>query len=390
VQFVPEPVVAVSELATPEAESLVAVSKLEPPETEPELEIVVDIRELLEPITDIDQVELTTAAERALTPDYAPETPELGLAEVSEPGSGMSMHPLLIVGLAALLGFILTAFLRPRRLFDFLMAGRKSRTTDETLQTPAQADQAPQLGDPNLGESKIDDTDLAADSGVAEDVSAAFETDADQSAPAEHSAPVTDLADPDLDLKISSPSAELPLDLDLGQIEVDTGGLPQSTGAPAVNSDNDLERTFAEELPLEATKRFSEADTTRLNDLVSAKEQSELEDSGTMRLLFSPKTMPQESTEKPVDDDLVDDNAVTQEMPNPNNCSPPDETSDLQTLSAKIDQKNPEDDGLEMTLNQALGLLEQDYEDERSASQILEQKDVQKALAAYAKDDEDD
>ena len=55
-------------------------------------------------------------------------------------------------------------------------------------------------------------------------------------------------------------------------------------------------------------------------------------------------------------------------------------TSSLQTLSETVAVENP-DDHLSQTLTQALGLLERDYEDEMTASQILAQKDINEALA---------
>ena len=63
-----------------------------------------------------------------------------------------------------------------------------------------------------------------------------------------------------------------------------------------------------------------------------------------------------------------------------------DDTSTLQTLSKSLANGNA-DDELSKTLTQALGLLERDYEDELSSSQILEQKDIQKAFAEQAAKD---
>ena len=46
-----------------------------------------------------------------------------------------------------------------------------------------------------------------------------------------------------------------------------------------------------------------------------------------------------------------------------------------------------DDETLSATLTEALGLLEQDYEDELSASQILDKHKVREAFAAHRKDE---
>jgi len=167
----------------------------------------------------------------------------------------------------------------------------------------------------------------------------------------------------------------------------------------------DLEPSDAEE-PRENTQRYSDPSQLVAHELTESPEQvSELDGTSTMHNLFGTAA---ETSDNAADDlsslDVTStmhnifgefsDNAETKEIPGLVNSTENtefttagiDDTSSLQTLSKSLADGHA-DDELSKTLTQALGLLEQDYEDELTNSQILEQKDIQKAFAEQAAKD---
>ena len=167
----------------------------------------------------------------------------------------------------------------------------------------------------------------------------------------------------------------------------------------------DLDPSDAEE-PRENTQRYSDPSQLAAHELTESPEQvSELDGTSTMHNLFG--TGPETSDNAADDPSLLDvtstmhnifgefpENAETKQIPGLVNSTSNteftttgiDNTSSLQTLSESLTDGNA-DDELSKTLSQALGLLEQDYEDELTNSQILEQKDIQKAFAEQAAKD---
>jgi hypothetical protein len=126
--------------------------------------------------------------------------------------------------------------------------------------------------------------------------------------------------------------------------------------------------------PLDQTERYSDPESKD-----GAMDEAEQADTtGTMRNLFSPIA---EDTAA----DVLADAALTTELPgiDMQNYGDSDVTSDLKTLSETAGY-NDLDDPLSKTLTQALDLLEQDYEDQLTASQILEQEEVEEAFAKHA------
>ncbi len=106
-----------------------------------------------------------------------------------------------------------------------------------------------------------------------------------------------------------------------------------------------------------------------------------LEGTGTIRHLFEENASLQQAQEN------TDATAAgnTAELPALGNDELFEvESSDLDTLNQRL-QDSGSDDKMSATLTEALGLLEKDYEDELSASQILKQQDVEQVLAEHKK-----
>ncbi|HJP04406.1 MAG: hypothetical protein CL799_04050 [Chromatiales bacterium] len=72
--------------------------------------------------------------------------------------------------------------------------------------------------------------------------------------------------------------------------------------------------------------------------------------------------------------------APTEELPDLPGASEEETMNDLQSLSTEA-ENGTINDRMSETLTQALGLLSQDYEDEMTASQILEAEEVEEAFA---------
>jgi hypothetical protein len=112
-----------------------------------------------------------------------------------------------------------------------------------------------------------------------------------------------------------------------------------------------------------------------------APEGTALEGTGTMRHLFEENASLQQAQEN----SDATAGANTDELPAlGNNELFEVESSDLDTLNQRL-QDCDSDDEMSATLTEALGLLEKDYEDELSASQILKQQDVEQVMAEHKK-----
>jgi hypothetical protein len=83
---------------------------------------------------------------------------------------------------------------------------------------------------------------------------------------------------------------------------------------------------------------------------------------------------------------MADDSAsATAEMPAPDSSHADIDITDLESLSRRL--QDTQDDKLSATLTQALGLLEQDYEEQMTASQILDQREVDEAFSQHKRKD---
>jgi hypothetical protein len=113
----------------------------------------------------------------------------------------------------------------------------------------------------------------------------------------------------------------------------------------------------------------------------TAPEDTALEGTGTLRHLFEENASLQQAQENAA----ATAGANTDKLPTLNTNEFVDvESSDLDTLNRRL-QDCGNDDETSATLTEALGLLEKDYEDELTASQILKKPDVEQALAAHKK-----
>lgn len=115
-----------------------------------------------------------------------------------------------------------------------------------------------------------------------------------------------------------------------------------------------------------------------------------MDNTGTMRSLFEEQAHEPtqgEEIESAETVEMADESeSATAELPSVDTDDVADiDITDLESLSQKLQET--QDDKLSATLTQALGLLEQDYENEMTASQILEQQEVDKAFSQHkAKD----
>ncbi len=174
------------------------------------------------------------------------------------------------------------------------------------------------------------------------------------------------------------------------------------TESESASFDSLLEGLDEAENDSDKTARF---EAPRLNTPLGATAEhagESMDNTGTMRSLFDETAEIPASTDETVD---MDNGAATVEMPDGFDSATAElpavaldmesdmdaddaadiDITDLESLSRRL--QDTQDDKLSATLTQALGLLEQDYEDEMTASQILEQQEVDKAFSQHkAKD----
>jgi len=147
--------------------------------------------------------------------------------------------------------------------------------------------------------------------------------------------------------------------------------------------DVEFSEAAPEQAPLESaplkTAPVAPEESPRVN--LHEDEGTDLEGTGTLRHLFEENASlqaAQENTDATA-------GANTDELPALDTNEFVDvESSDLDTLNQRL-QDSGSDDKMSATLTEALGLLEKDYEDELSASQILKQQDVEQGLAVHKK-----
>ncbi|MDP6437489.1 MAG: LysM peptidoglycan-binding domain-containing protein [Gammaproteobacteria bacterium] len=322
------------------------------------------------------------AAEVAPSPFTAPEaTVETAVAPVAgEPSelaatepeeSGQSVFKVLSFG--ALAGLLLAALFVAGRRF----LGRESKPTRIFDAVPA----------------PVEDYDGAATTPAAElpeSVPVAAEPEADSTATPEPEVepepiPVGETVAPAGGVGVSESSAAdqstaVDFDLSTGAATDDTeedhvqrtADLPTIGDSPrlSLREKADTAPTSHDNTELLNAPEFSEDDAaTRVN--------SELDGTGTMRKLFGQLDA--------TDDDPVDEEAPTEELPDLPSVSEEETMSNLQSLSEEADHGTL-NDKMSETLTQALGLLSQDYEDEMTASQILEAEEVEEAFANHVND----
>jgi len=321
-----------------------------------ESEILID-RSLLENLQDPQVIVPIADSEIRKLEEFIPGTVAVkaDTAPVRDVTS-VKVHPLLAVGLGLLLGCILAALLLGRRLLTAVRSGR-------TNQLRADAQNNENIPTNLNATASLKEVDFGVDTDVAEN----------HPEPVEH----TDIIDIGIGTNISE-SAAISMDTEVSASHNHGAEVDKETNdAPRVSL-RDIDSTLAEETPLEKTERFSAPDFSSTG-AVPESEASELKDTATMRQLFSDEVNSRRDKASQADDDFN----VTKELPDLGNASELEATSDLQSLADNVVSDDP-DDKFSATLNQALGLLEQDYEDEYSESQILEQREIQEAFAEHS------
>jgi Tfp pilus assembly protein FimV len=410
-------------LDTASPDTAIPDTAINAPQAATEPEILVDIREPLDPVFEIEATELEVAATRALTPvsvdEQAGEMPTASSTESA--ASGQGFHPLLIGGLLALLGFIVAVFLlgdrklkkyvpakahelalklRTAVLGDLWMPAGEATPEDANPHSNKHTDAGgPHLGDSSLGEVKpteIEEPEAPAPEPELPDEAKAAteqpvfaeETDflAEETDIVAEEQPAISDVEPDINIS----GTDSVVDLDLSDGDADPVSIA-TTGSVDIDLDFDeiMDGAFAEDIPSISTP--VPATSEALTEDTGA---AEPEATNTMRKLFSEEaeTLLDNAYNDARKDDgtedvLEDEVSVTQDLPALNVGDDGLEASignpdSLQAMAEQADSDEPIDE-LELTLTKALGMLEQDYEDELSASQILDKKEVEKALAAH-------
>ena len=266
---------------------------------------------------------------------------------------------LLAIGLGVLMGILLAGMLVGRKFFLLVLA---SRTHRNNSQQPVKTKQKP-VADDVTTELPVAATEIPAPQIAAEpgEVAAAYIVN-----------------------EVTEETSEQGLN---AALNVDTD-LPEAKQAPRINlhesnedSQIDFDMSDLEE-PLEQTEQYSApVDASSDED---AADMSDMSDMGTMRNLFSPNSIDLTDDSPTTDLPVMADTDATAELPSLTTQPVDTEaTSSLQVLSETVSVENP-DDHLSQTLTQALGLLERDYEDAMTASQILDQRDIDEALETGA------
>ena len=240
-----------------------------------------------------------------------------------------------------------------------------------------------------IPEDSPDDTGIDLDVST-ETAGATFDTEADQAGIAE-----ADIFSSAADAQLTEPADAMPVPTE--------DAAPRISLRDAVPAANEVDFDLSDlEEPPEHTRRYSNPSMLAEDKLSESLEQ---DGASTMHGLFAAQEdeaagasdLDVTSTMHDIfanEASLLADNAETTEIPHVDSAPLDtgyariniDDTSSLQSLSETIASGNS-DDELSKTLTQALVLLEQDYEDELTNSQILEQKDIQKAFAEQAAKD---
>ncbi len=148
-----------------------------------------------------------------------------------------------------------------------------------------------------------------------------------------------------------------------GEVDVDLFAEPEDNSSDAAMATANAPR-------VSLRPETESADATHFEDLLDG-----LDGTGTMRTLFDEETM-----------EMADESeSATAELPAVDASHADIDITDLESLSRRLQET--QDDKLSATLTQALGLLEQDYEEEMTASQILDQREADAAFSQHkAKD----
>ena len=334
------------------------------------------------------------------------------------PAGPTGPNQIMAAGSGIFVGGLLAALIFGRGLIATWLPGRLQRERKQTPETAAEQFDT------------MINTDVVADASAA----AYIETSDDQPVSTMPAEPAHDLPIPEdspddtgIDLDVSTETAGATFDKEADQAGIaeaeifssaadaqltepaDEMPVPNEDAAPrislrdAVPAANEVDFDLSDlEEPPEHTRRYSnpsmlaedklseslEQDgASTMHGLFAAQEDeaagaSDLDVTSTMHHIFANEA------------DLLADNAETTEISHVDSAPLDtgyarvniDDTSSLQSLSETIASGNS-DDELSKTLTQALVLLEQDYEDELTNSQILEQKDIQKAFAEQAAKD---
>jgi hypothetical protein len=393
-------------------------------------EIIVDIREPLEPVYDIESTELEAATRQALTPaeTTAQAAPQNVVADTES--GGMSIFTLLTVILGSLAGLIIALLLwrkrmnaeptaasaKVRHLLNVISGGRWSATAETVSEAPEEQSgnfTSPRLDDQSLGDVESEPAPIQeAAEDVAED---SFANPADN-----EDFTATDLSDTDVAADNIAAGLE-PLDTLINSAEADIEASESSIPDVAIAADEEIDFDLSDANIDSSSLSASGIVDFDLNDAVAdlpdlpevelpevgniesstpeapadhgMEENTEL--TNTMHKLFSEEagallndslTDPL-GTSETIEEGLDKDVAMTQDQPLIDAAADldgllDDDNVDLQSLSQQADAE-PEEDELAQTLHNALGLLEQDYEDEFSASQILQMEDIEKALKEH-------
>jgi FimV-like protein len=338
--------------------------------TEPE--ILVD-RSLLENLPDQESIEPIAESEVRKLNEYEPEIAVAqGESAITEDDSSFSIHPLLIAGLGALLAFIIAFMMFGKRLLAIVSPNRAAQRNAKALDLPDDLNATVNQEHPEFG-ADADTFAGNAESGIVDESNATDEEPEQTVMPA--AADIGAGTDTDVDLDIGATAEDQldSLDLDLNSLKSE-GTQDNVQQVDLV----DIESPLDEEAPLEKTERFSgpefSSEGVELDQI-----PSELDGTGTMRKLFSEEADKRKAEEAVNNEEFT----VTQEMPGLTADVDLDETSDLQSLADIVGIDNP-DNQMSATLTQALGLLEQDYEDEFSEIQVLEHREIEAAFTEHA------
>jgi hypothetical protein len=318
-----------------------------------ESEIFVD-RNLLENLQDPQVIPPIADSEIRKLEEFISDTPAVKVDTApAQDKIPVKVHPLLAVGLGLLLGCIIAALMLGRRFLSGFVSGQA-----EQLSADAQDNQ-------NLA------TDLSASANLKEvDFGEATDVVEDYSEPVAN----THTAAVDSGTDISE-SETISLDAGASTNHNVNAEIDKETNDSPRISLHDIDSTLAEETPLEKTERFSSPDFSS-EDVELVSDASELKGTATMRELFSEEAENFRDETSQADDDFT----VTKELPDLGDATDLEATSDLQSLTNDV-ESDTANDRLSATLSEALGLLEQDYEEEYSESKMLEQREIREAFA---------
>ena len=167
-----------------------------------------------------------------------------------------------------------------------------------------------------------------------------------------------------IDVEIGAAPEHADVDGDVnGEVDVDVFADPEDNSSDAAMATANAPR-------VSLRPETESAEATHFEDLLDG-----LDGTGTMRTLFDEETM-----------EMADESeSATAELPAVDASHVDIDITDLESLSRRLQET--QDDKLSATLTQALGLLEQDYEEEMTASQILDRSEVDAAFSQHkAKD----